>query len=500
MSFTVELRPAGVTLKVNAGTPLMDMLHEYGVEFPCGGAGACGSCRVRLIKGSVQASERHADALRKNGLDDSWRLACMSAVTDNLTLEVAQREHPVLSNSTPLELTPKSGCGIAVDLGSTTIVSQLVNLHSGSVVATRQGLNPQAACGADVVSRIAFALRQPANAEKLCSTVRNAVYGQIQELVKSAPALDLKAVKIAGNTVMHHTFCGISLAPLSAFPFLTPHNDEVIFTPRQLGWELPQSTAICFLPNLGSFVGSDVLAGILASRMHEKSSYSVLIDLGANGEIAVGNRDKILCASTSAGPAFEGASISRGMLASTGAIASLERNAQGALQACVIGNVAARGICGSGLIDAAALLAASGDIERQGTLSNGKTQIPLAHNVAISGRDVRELQLAKSAIATGVALLMKRIGVTRKDAEAVYLAGGFGAYVNIRNAIAIGMLEFAEEQVVKLGNSSLMGAKMLLFDNGALPEKVRHVTQHVSLETDSDFQDMFCEKLAFPQA
>jgi uncharacterized 2Fe-2S/4Fe-4S cluster protein (DUF4445 family) len=498
MSFTVELRPAGVTLKVNAGTPFVDVLHEYGVEFPCGGAGACGSCKVRLIKGNVQTSEQHAAALRKNGLDGSWRLACMSSVTDNLILDVAQWEHPVLSDSAPFEFAPQSGYGIAVDLGSTTIVSQLLNLRNGRVAAVQQGLNPQAAYGADVMSRIAFALKQPSNAEKLCSTVRKAVYGQVRELLKSAPGLELKAVKIVGNTVMHHTFCGVSLAPLSAFPFLTPHNGQAVFAPHQLGWELPQSAEVHFLPNLGSFVGSDILAGILSSRMYEKEQYSVLVDLGTNGEIAVGSCRRIFCASTSAGPAFEGASISCGMVASTGAIASLKRSARGALRVRVIGNVAARGICGSGLIDAAALLVASGDVERQGALSNDKTHIPLAKNVSLTWRDVRELQLAKSAIATGVAILMKRLNITKRDVGAVYLAGGFGAYVNVRNAIAIGLLEFDEAQVVKLGNSALTGAKMLLFDDGTLAEKVRKITRHVALETDPNFQDMFCQKLEFP--
>jgi uncharacterized 2Fe-2S/4Fe-4S cluster protein (DUF4445 family) len=443
----------------------------------------------------VHVSGQHAEALRKNGLDSRWRLACMSAVTDNLTLEVAQWELPVLSDSAPFEFAPQSGYGIAVDLGSTTIASQLVNLRSGSVAAVQQGLNPQAACGADVMSRIAFSLRQPSNAEKLCATVRMAVYGQVRELVKSAPELDLKVIKIAGNTVMHHTFCGISLEPLSAFPFLTPHTGEVVFTPRQLGWELPQGTKICFLPNLGSFVGSDILAGILASHMHEKKAYSVLIDLGTNGEIAVGCCNKILCASTSAGPAFEGASISCGMLASTGAIASLERDARGQLQARVIGNAAARGICGSGMIDAIAILAASGDVEPQGALRSDKAQIRLTKNVALTQRDVRELQLAKAAIATGVALLMKRCGITKEDVGAVYLAGGFGAYVNVRNAIAVGLLAFDEQQVVKLGNSSLAGAKMLLFDDGATAEKIRKITQHVALEADPNFQDVFCKNL-----
>jgi uncharacterized 2Fe-2S/4Fe-4S cluster protein (DUF4445 family) len=296
---------------------------------------------------------------------------------------------------------------------------------------------------------------------------------------------------------MHHIFCGLDLTPLAAFPFQTSHSGAVRFTPQQLGWDLPQEVGICFAPNLGSFVGSDILAGILAARMHQKPAHSVLIDLGTNGEIAVGNRDKILCASTSAGPAFEGAAISCGMRAATGAIASLERKAQGGLQARVIGNAAARGICGSGMIDALAELTALGDIEPSGSISGGREALPLTSGIALTQRDVRELQLAKAAIAAGVTLLMKRLSITAADVESVYVAGAFGSYISSRNAVKIGLLEFDEGKIAKLGNSALTGAKMLLFDDNNSAEKITNITSHVSLEAEAGFQDTFCGKLGF---
>ncbi len=513
--YTIHLQPAGITLTANEGTPLMDVLHEYGVEFPCGGAGTCFSCKVKLLNGAISVSEKHAAALRKKKLDDSWRLACMSVVEDNITLEVAQWEQLILADNSAFEFSPKNGYGIAVDLGSTTIVSQLVNLHDGSVATVQQSINPQAKHGADIMSRIAFALKEEGNAEELTAITREAVWGQVGQLLKNYPqppggynqsgnviapfrGLGVKNITIVGNTVMHHIFCGLDLAPLATFPFLTSHNEAAVFSPAQLGWDLPNDVKICFEQNLGSFVGSDILAGILAARMHEKQSYSVLIDLGTNGEIAVGNRDKILCSSTSAGPAFEGAVISHGMRASTGAIASLERNSQGQLQAHVIGNISARGICGSGLIDAAATLVASGDIEPMGSISDDRASLPLVDGVMLSQRDVRELQLAKSAIATGVALLMKQLGISAAAVENVYIAGGFGSYISTANAIKIGLLEFDESKIIKLGNSALIGAKMLLFDEKKSAEKISQITSHVSLETDPEFQNVFCEKLEFP--
>ncbi len=516
----------------------MDVLHEYGVEFPCGGAGTCGNCKVQLLKGNIAVSEKHAAALSKKQLSSDWRLACMSVVEDDITLEIAQWEQLILADNSTFDFSPQDGYGIAVDLGSTTIVSQLVNLRDGSIAAVQQGINPQAKYGGDIMSRIAFSLKENSNAETLAKLTREAVWGQIKQLLKdgfaqglspaggggrrpgvdvpmretSTPAFQvpppagdshphaatITKITIVGNTVMHHIFCGLDLTPLATFPFLTPHNESVIFFPKQLSWKLPDDVQICFAPNLGSFVGSDILAGILAARMHEKQSYSVLIDLGTNGEIAVGNSDKILCSSTSAGPAFEGAVILHGMRASTGAIASLERNAQGVLQAHVIGNTIARGICGSGLIDAIATLVASGDIEPMGNISDDHASLPLADSVMLSQRDVRELQLAKSAIATGVLLLMRQLNITANDVENVYIAGGFGSYINTCNAIKIGLLEFTESKITKLGNSALIGAKMLLFDNKNSAEKITQITSHVSLETDPEFQNVFCEKLEFP--
>ncbi|MDR3328785.1 MAG: ASKHA domain-containing protein, partial [Prevotellaceae bacterium] len=417
---TIQLQPAGLTLTANVGAPLKDVLHGYGVEFPCGGIGLCTACKVRLLSGALTLSAEHAQSLRKRNLSGAWRLACMSTVEGDMALEVGQWERFILTDSTSFAFTPQDGHGVAVDLGSTTIVSQLIDLRRGSIVAVQQGANPQADYGADIMSRIAFAQGDGSSAALLTSLTRRAVGEQVQRLVASAQATP-KRVVVVGNTAMHHLFCGLDVAPLAAFPFLTPQLDEVQLAPRQLGWALPPEVRVAFAPCLGGFVGSDVLAGIIAARMHEKEAYSVLIDLGTNGEIVVGNRHGLLCASTAAGPAFEGSAISCGMCAATGACASLPRPppAQG-LQAHVLGGVPPRGICGSGLIDALALLSASGDIEPTGALRGELPALPLTEGVSLSQRDVRELQLAKAAIATGVELLMGQLGIGRRSVEKVY--------------------------------------------------------------------------------
>jgi uncharacterized 2Fe-2S/4Fe-4S cluster protein (DUF4445 family) len=283
--------------------------------------------------------------------------------------------------------------------------------------------------------------------------------------------------------------------PLSHVPFASPELGEQRFTPRELNWKLPQSCRIRFISCIGGFVGADVLAGIVAVDMTAGAALTALIDLGTNGEIALGNQERILCASTAAGPAFEAGSIRMGMRAATGAIAQV-RNQSGKLECAVIGDVAPRGICGSGLVDAVAAGLESGAILPSGRLANGAREFPLMEPVIVSQADIRELQLAKGAIAAGVRILLDRWGASMQDLRAVYLAGAFGNYIRVESAARIGLLEMARERVVSAGNTALRGAKLILLsENRRLPK-----IEHVSLAADACFQDTFVDCMRFPDA
>jgi len=254
-----------------------------------------------------------------------------------------------------------------------------------------------------------------------------------------------------------------------------------------------------FLPCLGGFVGSDILAGVLATRLHESEALAGLVDLGTNGEIVVGNRERLLCASTAAGPAFEGARISMGMRAATGAISEVSA-CGGEFECRVLGRVAPRGICGSGLVDAVAVGLDLGRIQSTGRLSQGSS-FCLAPPVLITQGDVRELQLAKGAIAAGLRLLLQQWGARAEDLTRIYLAGAFGNYINRASARRIGLLDFPRETVHPAGNTALLGAKLALF---SLPEhdsaytELRRRIQHVSLNDHPRFQDVYVEEMVFP--
>jgi uncharacterized 2Fe-2S/4Fe-4S cluster protein (DUF4445 family) len=250
---------------------------------------------------------------------------------------------------------------------------------------------------------------------------------------------------------------------------------------------------------MGSFVGSDILAGILATNLHKSESLAALIDLGTNGEIVIGHREKLLFCSTAAGPAFEGSCISMGMRATTGAIAQVSRE-NGSFKCRVLGNVPPKGICGSGLVDAVAMGLRSGLVREDGKIMVESGKLALCPPVELTQADIRELQVAKAAIAAGFRILTKNLGSSVDEIGKVYLAGAFGNYINRSNAHRIGLLPVPPEKIQPVGNSALLGAKLSLFHRANdLFSQVSDISQHVELNLDQEFQDTFVQEMGFPE-
>lgn len=500
-TYRIVLRPIGVELRAASGAPLRDPLFEQGVEFPCGGQGRCRGCRVRVVEGAARITAAQQGRLAPGELSAGWRLACQCAVESDLVLELRQWDAAILSDDSIFDFEPRPGLGAALDVGTTTIVAQLLDLTTGRVRAVRTALNSQARHGGDVMSRVEFALARTGRQE-LEDLIRRQTGALIHQLLFASGALpdEVRDVVLVGNTVMHHLFCGIDVEPLSRYPFVSRSDGLQIFGAGELGWGLPGDIPVRFLPCLGGFVGSDILAGLLATRIAESEELVGLIDLGTNGEIVLGNRERVLCASTAAGPAFEGARISAGMRASTGAVSQVTIE-HGELKCYVIGDGEARGICGSGLVDAVAAGLALGLIEPSGRFAKGITALEIGEGVSLTQKDVRELQLAKAAIATGLKMLRERWSGAHP--ARLYLAGAFGNYVNRTSAQRIGLIDCPPDQVQPAGNTALLGAKLALFSLGA-PEdgsylKLRSRVEHVNLSADPRFQDIFVEQLNFPE-
>jgi len=464
-------------LHPRARQTLADQLFAAGVEFPCGGELACGGCKVRVLEGEVPVTAAMRDALSEEEIRNGWRLACCASAAGRVVIEVEQWSLRVLADNASVPIEPRAGRGAAIDLGTTSLVVQVVDLASGEVLRVETALNPQARYGADVMSRLQYDLRRPG---ELGCLIREA----LGRMLGGEP---LREVLVAGNTAMHHLFCGLDVEPLTHAPFLSPTLDARRFEAADLRWPGPAE----FLPCLGGFVGSDLLCGIVATRLDEQTEARALFDIGTNGEVVVGSAQGILCASTAAGPAFEGGRIGMGMRAGAGAIDTVHvRN--GGFDCHVIGGGAARGICGSGLVDAAACGIELGLIGANGRLTNADKRILLAGGVALTQSDIRELQLAKGAMAAGLRML------AAGGIEKLYLAGAFGNYIRQTSARVIGLLP-DDLPVQPVGNSSLRGARTLLLTPSirqAWLGKITALSRHVELAADPDFQYRYAEMMA----
>ena len=500
----IRLEPLAVELEVERGGSLVAGLAAHGIEFPCGGMGECGGCSVRMLSGSLPVTDADRSIFTPQELAAGWRLACQARAETSLVLECAQWRMEILTDTSTNvgapgpshlrtgERTNTQPTAIAIDLGTTTIAAQLIDASTGDVLGVETLLNPQAAFGSDVMSRIRAALE----GSDLTSPIRIAL-GQLVARLAAGRESQITEVFLVGNTVMHHLFCGLSVEPLSHLPFASPHLAEQRFTPRDLAWNLPNDCIIRFARCIGGFVGSDILAGIVATGIADRDDLTALVDLGTNGEIAIGNCNGIVCASTAAGPAFEAGAIRMGMRAVAGAVAYVALTG-GGLHATVIGDAKPRGICGSGVVDAVAAGLRSGAILANGRVANGTKIFPLVASVippvVLYQSDIRELQLAKAAIAAGFRLLLKRLDTGSSSLRAIHLAGAFGNYVQIDSAIRIGLLEFPRILIHAAGNTALRGAKMLLL---ADREPALPAIEHVSLASDPVFQDEFAACMTF---
>ncbi len=490
----LRIEPLGKELNVNIGTPLKDIIFEYGVEFPCGGKGYCGGCKIKLLSGDVKDPQKHKELIYKLGLDSDYRLACISEIVEDITLEIPQLESLILADNSVFTFTPLEGFGIAIDVGTTTIVAQLINLSTSQVIDVQTSRNPQTRSGSDIMSRIMHGLTKE-GLEELKNLIRDEAYRLITLLLEGKN-VDLKKIVLVGNSVMHHLFCGYDVKPLSMYPFETTNNESKEYSAKDLSWELKNSVQIIFARPIASFIGSDIFAGIIASGMDKTPHLTALIDLGTNGEIVVGNNEKMLCASTAAGPAFEGANIHMGMSAMSGAISSVNL-ADSQIDYHVIGNQEALGICGSGLIDAVAVFLQNGSLDAGGALIREKEQLEIGDRVYLTQKDVREFQLAKGALAAGLQILVNKLDKSLADITRVFIAGGFGNFINLKNVTQLGMVEIDEYKIHKLGNSALIGAKMLLFTDDYSFENTLSKIEHLSLDADENFQDVFVDKMFF---
>lgn len=610
--YKIVFEPTGRQVYALPDTILLEAAAQAGLilQTPCGGAGTCGKCRLRIVSGACPPSANCRKALGDADVEQGYRLACHARIQDNLVVEVPvtslfESQQQILINDAgaPVELLPAVSkhfveldkpsqedarsdverlraailpetfdpvgirilrllpdllrrhgfrgtavivdgelvdfepgdtstlCyGVAVDIGTTTLVGTLVNLTTGLDMGVQARINPQTSYGDDVISRIRKCREDAKGLSQLQRVIIGAINEIVDELVLKASIdrVHIYEIVMAGNTTMQQIVCGIDPSALGELPFVPVFTDAPNLDASDLSLDINPCGKVYVFPQIGGFVGGDTVAGIVASRLDRESDTVLLVDIGTNGEIVLAHNGKLTATSVAAGPAFEGARISCGMRATSGAIEKVVMD--GDLRINVIGNTRPAGLCGSGLIDAVSELLRTGLLDCTGRLRTpeevpvglptallkriiaqdghvdfllaGKTETVSGQPLLLTQRDVRELQLATAAISAGISILLEMEGLKPGDLSRILLAGAFGNFIRRNHARRIGLLPpIPCDRIRFIGNASSLGAKRALL---SVAEKksatvIAQTVRHLDLSLSPDFQLAFSSAMLFPE-
>lgn len=498
---------------------LLDAMRRHGLPYysDCGGRGTCGKCKIRITEGTSETGREDRRRISAEELEEGYRLACRVLPKGELTIELMNYNESIETVTSAKDINPyapsehgsEQGYAIGIDLGTTTLAFQIVNSHTGELLRSRTAMNPQRRLGADVISRMKAS--NDGKREPLRQMILEALQQGIEELTKEAcvsPEL-IQQITIAGNTTMIHLLMGYSCEELGRYPFQPVHIGLIQEEFAEFfGEENVNSTIraeVTVLAGISAFVGSDIVAGLGLCGFDQSEKICLFLDLGTNGELAIGNKDKLLVSSTAAGPAFEGGNISIGMGSVPGAISKLSLR-EGTLHVETIGNQKPVGICGTGVIELCSELLDNGIMDATGLLREDYFEDGYlvwqeeGRQLRFLQRDIRELQLAKAAIRSGIELLIKSYGCSDESIDKVYLAGGFGYVLPVEKAVHIGLLpEQLKDRIVSVGNSSLAGAIRYAIDKdfSARLNEVAGKAEELHIANQEEFQEYYIRYMNF---
>jgi uncharacterized 2Fe-2S/4Fe-4S cluster protein (DUF4445 family) len=525
--FTISFKPDGRQISIHSGATVTEAAGKAGIILNtfCGGIGTCKKCLIKLEPAGRDV------------------LACQFRIQSDLTVTIPDEsrffEQKFLAHGIDTEIdaaaaiyekyiekaSPDKIFGIAVDIGTTSVVAKMINMTDGQCLATEATLNPQSKYGDDVISRISYAH----NEEKL-TELHRVIIDCVNDLVLklcNTTTVDVNFIYemcVVGNTTMGHIFLKLPVTQLGQAPYKAFSLEAHDVSAGQLHLEMNPAGNIHTVENIAGFVGSDTTAVALAVDIDSAEEMTLVVDIGTNGELVLGTRDKLYAASCAAGPALEGARITCGSRAAQGAIEAVVIN-EDDIDIDVIGNCPARSICGSGLIDAVAVLLELGIIdltgrfaepanlrekvspailsricEQQGEPAFVLSQRDSTHTIFLRQKDIRETQLAKAAIRAGIKLLQNRIGLEDGDIAHILLAGAFGNYIRKESALRIGLLpDVPLERIAFVGNAASSGARMALVSQH-YRDKARELAgriEYIEIAHESDFQDIFADSILF---
>ncbi len=539
-------------ISVNGGITLLEAQIIAGLhpDAPCGGKGTCGKCLVEVRRAGeaewkklLACSEKvecdlevrtmqaasgvkilaeaddaaqawnpwvHLEKIECGEADLKARLQAVSGAEEidpeliTRTEKFAAGEiYAVIASGKVMDILPegRDAYMAAFDIGTTTIAAYMISLREKKTVAVASMLNPQIQFGADVISRANHTLENGVN--ELRDTVRAALDELIGNMCTQVQAErdQVYAVSAVGNTCMHHLLLGVELHTLVRAPYDPAVREAMVLAAAEYGLKVHPGAQLLLQPVIAGFVGADTVACLVSGNWREREKCTLLIDIGTNGEMVLGDSKRRIACSTAAGPALEGAKIECGMRGGEGAVDHVWLEGE-EIRWHVIGDGKAKGICGSGLVDLIAVLLKRGDIDETGRFQEGNKCELGESGVVLTQKDVREVQLAKGAIAAGIQLMSKKMGISLADIEEVHIAGAFGSYMDPDSACAIGLIPAELRQKIHIiGNAAGKGAQRVLTDRCAWENAIflAENTEFLELASMPEFQDVFVDELEFPE-
>lgn len=513
------------------GENLLKVLLHAGVfvDNPCNGTGVCGKCKIRIKNGTVSAlNPTEEQILTPAEIENGVRLSCMTTVESDIEIELMQKErrHKVLTKGYVPEFERDSfasGYGIAIDIGTTTVVTALIDMQTGEELANASMINAQKHFGLDVLTRITYEYQ---NGEKGIQELQEAIVNSLNTMIEdvcvqaNVEKEQIKEIHVAANCTMTHMLLGVDARSLGKTPYTPVFTEGQTVKAASIGLKAGEETELYCLPQVSAYIGADIVAGAYVCKLEEQKGNTLFIDIGTNGEIVLAADGKLLCCSCAAGPALEGMNISAGMRAADGAIEDLRIEPEGVVLT-TIGDCKPVGLCGSGILAAVRELLQKGLVKKSGVFIK-KDKLPeddyrqnmLRNNgvnrefiltkepeLLVTQSDVRQVQLAKGAILSGFVTLLERAGIDMKELDRVMIAGQFGAHLPAESLIGVGILpKEVEEKLIYVGNSSKTGAYMTLLSKKAKQEveALAKRMEYIELAETDGYEQTFTSCMMFP--
>lgn len=508
------------------GENILSSLIENKVDINnfCNGRGTCGKCKVKILKGNISSLRSEEKSLLSPAEQNAnIRLACLTYPKTDIEISIESKKSDIKvldqGQIPKFKMDYRTGFGLALDIGTTTLAMNLINLSNGEILDKISSINPQSKYGLDVMTRITYEYEN----EKGILHLKNAIVDTINQMIKElcqnnqVAGESIKQMLVAANTTMLHMLLGKDARSLGKYPYKAEFLSTQRLLANEIGIDL--KARLITLANVSAFVGSDIVAGVYLTDLKNKKN-TLFIDIGTNGEIVLKTKDKLYCCSTAAGPALEGMNIECGMRAESGAIERVKISDE-KIFIETIGGEKSKGICGSGLLSAVSQVVANEFVNKRGRIvdpdklavndfrkkyikeDEKKGRIIILDEkskIYLSQKDIRQVQLAKGAILSGFVTLLKAENMEISDLNSVIIAGGFGSHLKKEDIIGVGILpKEAENMITYVGNSSLIGAYMALMNNKIIDqiENLSKEIYYVELSTTENYERTFAKSMQF---